>query len=42
MFKIGAHPMRLQARRTDIYACPVCRAKFKEKILLAIYIGKRH
>jgi hypothetical protein len=43
LFKIGAHSMRRRnASGAEVYLCPVCKAEFKEKILLAIHIGTRH
>jgi hypothetical protein len=43
LFKIGAHSMRQRnASGAELYLCPVCKAQFKEKILLAIHIGTRH
>ncbi|AFU58421.1 zinc finger C2H2 domain-containing protein [Candidatus Nitrososphaera gargensis Ga9.2] len=43
MVKIEAHSVRRQnASRAELYLCPICKAEFKEKILLAIHIGTKH
>jgi hypothetical protein len=42
LFKKETHPVRQRASGAEIYACPVCKAEFKEKILLAIHIGTKH
>jgi hypothetical protein len=43
LFKKEAHPVRQQnASGAELYLCPVCKSEFKEKILLAIHIGKKH
>lgn len=42
LFKKEAHPVRQQASEAEMYTCPLCKAEFKEKVLLAIHIGTRH
>ncbi|HKZ61891.1 MAG TPA: hypothetical protein VJZ68_05685 [Nitrososphaera sp.] len=40
-FKIAADPACQQNASEAEYTCPVCKAAFKEKILLAIHIGTK-